>query len=194
MGDAARGAQAGRSLDDRAHQLLGVQGALHQRLRLAFARHRHAQDRCGVAVLRVDDLEPGEVEVGQFGGAADLRLRADQHRFDQLFARRLDRADQRGFVDRMDHRGAQWLEAAHQLEQLAIAASLLVDFSVAAAHPAARDLLRRRDDFGAAGEDRFAALVDGAQVERDAPTLALRPHRNRERHRIARRRRALVGE
>ena len=47
----------------------------------------------------VDDLEAGEVDLRRFGGVADFRFRSDQHRLDQLLARRFDRADQRSFVD-----------------------------------------------------------------------------------------------
>ena len=194
VGDAARGAKAGRAVDDRAHQFVGVQGALHQRLDLAFARHRHAHHRGGVAVLALTISNPARSTLAS-SAARRIFSSGPTSTASISFSRAASTAPtSEASSHRMNDRGAQRLEAAHQVEQQPIPAALLVDFSAASMHPAARDLLRRRDDFGAAGEDRIAALIDGAQVERDAPTLALRPHRNRERHRVARRRRALVGE
>ena len=57
MADAARGADAGLARHHGAHQFVGVQAALHQRLGAAAA---HEFDRLGrriVAVQRIDDLE-----------------------------------------------------------------------------------------------------------------------------------------
>ena len=57
MADAPRGADAGVARDHRAHQLVGVKAALHQRL---GAARRDQLDRLGggiVAVLGIDDLE-----------------------------------------------------------------------------------------------------------------------------------------
>ena len=92
VADAPRGAQAGRRRHHRAHQLVGVQAALHQRLDLARARHRDRLLGGGVAVLgrRRSGRAPRSTPLGR-GDRADLRLRPDEHRHDQLALGRLDR-------------------------------------------------------------------------------------------------------
>ena len=62
MADAPGGAQAGVARDDRAHELVGVQAALHQRLGPAFADQRDGLGGGVMAVLGVDDLEAADVE------------------------------------------------------------------------------------------------------------------------------------
>ena len=51
-------AQPGFALDHRAHQLVGVQAALHERLGLALARQRDRRLGRRFAVRRVDDRKP----------------------------------------------------------------------------------------------------------------------------------------
>ena len=112
VADAPRGAQAGLGRDDRVHQFVRVQRALHQRFDLAGPRHRDRLVGGGVAVLGRDDRIAGDVDAGRFGRTPDLGFRTDQHRLDQVLACRLDGAGQRGFVDRMHDRGLERLEIA----------------------------------------------------------------------------------
>ena len=104
MADAPRGPKAGVALDHRAHQFVGVEAALHQRLGAALA---HQRDRlCGrvLAVLGIDDLESADVEAVLRGDVADPLLRPDQDRLDQFQLRRFDRAFQRHLIARMRDR------------------------------------------------------------------------------------------
>ena len=52
VADAPDGAHAALAADDRGHQLVGVQAALHQRRHLAGAHHLHGAGGGGVAVRR----------------------------------------------------------------------------------------------------------------------------------------------
>jgi len=60
----------------RAHELLGVESALHQRLDLAIARQSDCLGRCCVAMLRRHELIGGKVELGLFrlSQIANLRV------------------------------------------------------------------------------------------------------------------------
>ena len=62
MADPPLGAEPGRRDGDLAHQLVGVQAALHQELAPALADQRDGLGGGGVAVRRVDDLAAGEIE------------------------------------------------------------------------------------------------------------------------------------
>ena len=91
MADAPRGADARVARHDRAHQLVGMEAALHQRLGPSGA---HQRDRLGggiMAVLGVDQFEARDVEAA-FRRPRDPRRRADQDRLDKTQLRRLDRA------------------------------------------------------------------------------------------------------
>ena len=91
--------------DDRGHQLVGVQAALHQRLDLAGARHLDRLLGGGMAVLDGDDAVGRDVDALGRRRGADLRLGPDQHRHDEPAPRRLDRAEQRVAVAGMDDGG-----------------------------------------------------------------------------------------
>ena len=66
-------------VDDRTHEFIGVEAALHQRVDLAIARQHDCLGRCRMAVLRRHKLVAGEVELGLFGRGPDLCLRPDQN-------------------------------------------------------------------------------------------------------------------
>ncbi|MNC62920.1 hypothetical protein D3C75_1129990 [compost metagenome] len=86
VADSARGAQAGFPLDHRAHQLVGVQAALHQRLGLAFAHQFHRAGGGGLAVGHVLDGQSAEVDAVLRGQGFDPFASADQDRCDQALA------------------------------------------------------------------------------------------------------------
>src|SRR5205807_1200536 len=67
----------------------------------------------------------GDVDAVRFGRGADPGLGPDQHRLDQVFARRLDRARERGLVDRMHDRRPDRLHRPGRLDQLPVAPALL---------------------------------------------------------------------
>ena len=72
-----------------------------------------------------DEPEARDVGAVRLGHGPDARRRPDQHRHDQLAARRLERAEQRIAVAGMRDR------AAHRLERLALACSRLREHVVA---------------------------------------------------------------
>ena len=76
VADAARGAQAAFALDHRAHQLVGVQAALHQRLGLAFAHQLHGRRRPphGCAAHRRSG-SPADVDAELACATASMRSR-----------------------------------------------------------------------------------------------------------------------
>ena len=103
MADAAFRAQTGVLADDRGHQFVGVETALHQQLRFTEA---HQLDRLlsgGVAVRDIDDLISAEIELQLLGDGPDLRYWADQKWQNDPRFRRFYCARQRRFVARVGH-------------------------------------------------------------------------------------------
>ena len=76
VADPASRAQTRLACDDLAHELVGVQAALHQELGLASADQLHGLDGGGMAVRRVDDLERRDVEAALLCRRPDLVPRA----------------------------------------------------------------------------------------------------------------------
>ena len=93
--------------DNRAHEFVRMQAALHQRLDLAVTGERNGLGRRRVAVLGGHDLVPGEVELRGFRRGADFGLGTDQHRHDKIFLASLDGARKRNLIHRVHNRGAQ---------------------------------------------------------------------------------------
>ena len=117
VADPARGAQAGLLGHDRAHQLVGVQAALHQQLGLAGADQLDGLGRGGVAVRHVDELELPDVEPELLRHAADLVGRPDQDRDHQPGSGRLDGAAQRALVAGVRHRARDRRDAVGTVQQ-----------------------------------------------------------------------------
>ena len=89
MADAALGADPALPRNDRAHQLIRMKAAFHERFRSTGA---HLFDSLGggrMAVFRVDELHAGKVETDLVRNAADALDRTDQDRIDQAEAHRL---------------------------------------------------------------------------------------------------------
>ena len=97
VADARAGAQT-IPRNHRAHQLVRVQAALHQRLAPAFADQRDRGFRGGVAVRRVLDRNIADVEPGVLRRLQDLRLRSDQDGVDDALLPCCQRALQRAAV------------------------------------------------------------------------------------------------
>jgi hypothetical protein len=96
-------------VDDRAHELVGVEAAFHQRLDLAIARQCDRLGRCPVPMLRRHELIAGKVELGLFRFGSDFCIRPDQYGDDEFFLAGFDRAKQRNRVDRVhDGRADRW--------------------------------------------------------------------------------------
>ena len=118
VADAPGGAQARIRRDDRVHQFVRMQRALHQRFDLARSRHRHRLVGGRVAMLGRDDLDirqcRGCAPLPRGGSSLSGPTSTGSIRF---LARRLDRAHKRGFVDRMNDRGLQRLHGSRGLDQ-----------------------------------------------------------------------------
>ena len=89
VADAPAGAQPGLALRDLGQQLVRVQAALHEELRLALAHERDGLLGRRLAVRRVDDLDAAEVE-RFLGDRGDLAFGTDQDRHDQSGLGRLE--------------------------------------------------------------------------------------------------------
>jgi hypothetical protein len=165
MADAPRGAQPGGTGHHRAHQLVGVQAALHQRLHLARAGHGHGLVGGFVAVLGVDDAHARQVGAGRLGHGMDLGLRPHQHRHDQPAPRRFQRTQQRIVVARVDHRGQHRRHVLAALEQAREHIGV-AQHDLRRGHVGEADALRRRHHGDGAG-DQVHVAVDHMAVEDD---------------------------
>jgi hypothetical protein len=108
------------ALDDRGHQLVGVEAALHQRLGAAL---EHELDRLvggSVAVLDIDDRVGGDVDIGLLRRLLDLLPGADEDGRDETEARGADGAVDRRRVARMDDRRRHRRQALAGVEQTLI--------------------------------------------------------------------------
>ena len=103
VADPARGPQAALAADHGAHEFVGVQAALHQRLGLA--RLHELDGRLGrrMAVRCVDDAHPGDILAERLRGRRDLGPRPDEDRLDQPELGRLEHGAQGGRVAGMRH-------------------------------------------------------------------------------------------
>lgn len=98
MADAALGAQPGVARHDLVHQFVGMQAALHQQAGLPAAHQLDRGGGRGVAVRRIDDGRPAQVQAAALGHVADLLLRTHQDGREQAQLHGLQRGAQRGFV------------------------------------------------------------------------------------------------
>ena len=121
VADAAGGAQPALAPHDGAHQLVGVQAALHQRLGLALQHQFHGLRGRGVAVRRVDDrgcrrgrCRPAPRPRG-CGACGPTRIGMDQAQ-----PRRPDGAFERRAVARVDDRGGRRRQALAGVEQVLV--------------------------------------------------------------------------
>ena len=87
MADAALRLEQGSRRDDRAQQLVGVKAAFDKDGHLAGNRQFHRTRRGCMAMGRLFDCYPVEVEVDRGRGrrGPDLRLWPDKERFEQSF-------------------------------------------------------------------------------------------------------------
>ena len=110
-------AQAAFAADHRAHQLVGVQAALHQRFGLTAQHKLNRLFRGGVTVRNVDDRVGRDVDLGLARGLADPLLRTDQDGLDQTEPGGADGTVDRGFVAGVDHCGRHRWQAATGVQQ-----------------------------------------------------------------------------
>ena len=80
VADPPRGAQTVFLGDHLAHQLVGMQAALHDSIDVAAMRELYRAGRRRVAMRLIDDLDAGQVELELLGQRANPLLRADQQR------------------------------------------------------------------------------------------------------------------
>ena len=93
--------EPGVLLDDRAHELVGVQAALHQHLGAALPHELHRPSRARVTVRGVLDLVLVDVEVEVLRDAADPVGGTDEDGPEDASVRGLDHGAQRGLVARV---------------------------------------------------------------------------------------------
>ena len=165
------GSQAAFAVDNSMHELIRMERTLHQRLDLAGAGHGDGLSRRGLAVLCRNDLVRRQIELSQRGGGANLGLRPNQNRRNEIDAGGFHGAKQRWRVDRVDNRGTDWIEAVGHLEQEFIASPLLPQLDFGENHAGSRDLLGRRDDIRSAGDDLLRFLIHGPAIENDPVRL-----------------------
>ena len=108
VADAPRRAQPGVALDHRAHQLVGVQAALHQRLGLALAHQRRRPSRPRPRCSGASTIwKRRRCRCRLLRDRLDARARPDQDRRDQAEPGRVDGAAQRALVAGMRDRGGR---------------------------------------------------------------------------------------
>ena len=110
-------------VDDRAHELVGMETALHQGFDLSIARECDRLRCSRMAMFGRDELIAREVELGLFRGSSNFRLRSNQDRDNELFLSGLDGAKQRDRIHWVDYSGADWREAARFLNEFLVVAA-----------------------------------------------------------------------
>src|SRR4051794_38072699 len=107
MADPARRAQASLARGHLAHELVGVQAALHQQLALGFVNQRHRLRRGRLAVRGVDELEAIDIDPMLAGHGGNLPGRTDQDRNDDASFGCLDEPAQGRLVAGMSDDGCR---------------------------------------------------------------------------------------
>ena len=102
---------------DRAHHLVRMQRALHDRLRRAGAHEIDRPLRRRMRVRRVLDDDARQRQAGRFRRRLDLAARSDQNRLDHVEIARLDCAGERGGVAGMHDRGSDRRQVARARRQ-----------------------------------------------------------------------------
>jgi hypothetical protein len=125
VADAPVGPQPGVAFDDRAHQFVGVETALHERLHLALSRKRDGPFGRRLAMRSVYDRDAGQVESAVRGHGSDPLLWTDQNRDDQPCLGCFDCPTQRAFVAGMCDRAWHRLERPRPCDQSLILFMLL---------------------------------------------------------------------
>ena len=120
VADAPLGADTAVAGNDRPHQLIGMQTALHQGPGLRLAHQRHRLGRRIVAVRRLDDRQAGDVDAVPLRHLEDACTRPDQHRLDQPQFPCLDRTAQRYLVARMRNGGDDRGQLPRRVDQTQI--------------------------------------------------------------------------
>ena len=106
MADAARGTQARCSGGHRAHQLVGMQAALHEEFALPLVDQLDSIGCGGLAMRRIHQLIARDIDPMLPGDRSDLLGRPHQNGRDDAQFRRLAGSAQRSLVARMDHHSA----------------------------------------------------------------------------------------
>ena len=119
--------------------------------------------------------------------AASIAVRRpDQQRHDQLGFGRLDRAGERYLVDRIDHRGADRLEALGLGDEPAMPVADFLEMDLRQFDRGALDLFGRRDDLGGAVDGDLSVLIGDAALQQDGFVLRLLLfHRDADHDRVA---------
>jgi hypothetical protein len=178
---------AKRAGHDGAHQLVGVQASLHQRLDLAFDRQLHAARGGGVAVRDVLDPQRAERQARLLRDRLDARAGTDQHGLDQSSRVSVEGGGQAHFVARVDDRHLDAAERTHVLEQ----PDEIVPLGNRDAHLRQR-AARALDPFAGRRHRRLARdhgssiLVRAGAIEHDAAVGCIaRGHGDRNAQRVA---------
>ena len=185
MAHATAGAQ--RTADDRAHQFVGMQAALHQRFDLAFECQLDGALGGGLGVRHVLDRNAVDLQTGLVGNGLQSGARRHEHGLDQSRALSVERRGKADRVARMDDSHLQAPQRPHVLQQPdEVVAVGEFDSHVGQRAAGALDALGRRAHRGFAGDHGLTILVDAGAVQRHAMVrLVPRGHGDGDRQRVA---------
>ena len=168
MADPPRRAQPRVTVHHRAHQLVGVQRALHQRFGLTGAGHGDGCFGGGVAMLGCNDLVCRKIELRLRGSGADFMLRPDQHGHDELLARAASTAPSSDTVSTGCTTAVRMaLKPLGHLDELPVAAPFVAKLDFREYDTSTADLFRGRNHLRSPGYDVLAALVHRPAFEND---------------------------
>ena len=125
VADATRGAKSRIALHHRAHQLVGVEATLHQRLGPPFAHKLDGLGGRSVAVRDVDTFIGRDVQLELLRDSSNFRLRTDQDGPNEPHLRRVDRSLERALVARVRDRGDHRVEAFRRRDEALVLLVLL---------------------------------------------------------------------
>ena len=131
MADAPVGAQPRVALHHGAHQLVGMEAALHQRLGPPFAHNLDSLRGRRVAVRDVNTFIRRDVQLKLLRDPGNFRCRTDQNGPDEPHLRRVDRSLERALVARVRDRGDHRVEAFRRCDEALIPLVLLKHWSLA---------------------------------------------------------------
>ena len=165
------GAQASLARDDSAHELVGVQRALHEHLHLAFTSHLDGPDGGRAAIVDVNDLDGSQIELQGCRKIADLRFRTHKNRNDQFVLECLDRAAERYFVARPDNRGFHRRFGGRTRDQAKVVTIGIVHNELGTGKGGPAQLLHRRDELGGTREYRRTGAIACLAIECESSLL-----------------------